>query len=164
MSPQFERCDLTHLLIMTLLLFEKKIDQKKLRVEGLEVCPKTFAEVDKDLMQQVFYNLTENAIKFVNEGGYLFLAVDSDEKQAHVHLRNSGEGLTQDETARVFERFYKTDESRGRDTTGVGLGLSIVSRIMVLHRGTVTVKSVKGEYTEFIVSMPLEQTYRRRVY
>ena len=57
----------------------------------------------------------------------------------------------------MFERFYKTDESRGRDRTGVGLGLSIVSRIMVLHGGNITVKSVKGEYTEFVVSMPLTQ-------
>ena len=157
MSPNFERFDLTHLLIKTLLLFEKKIDAKGLSVEGLEECPRTVAEADKDLMQQVFYNLTENAIKFVNKGGTLFLAVDSDAKQAHVHLRNSGEGLTEDEISHVFERFYKTDESRGKDTTDVGLGLSIVSRIMVLHGGTVTVKSVKGEYTEFIVSLPLTQ-------
>ncbi len=156
-SPDFERLDITHLLIKTLLLFEQKIEKKELRVEGLDVCPRTLAEVDNDLMQQVFFNLTENAIKFVNRGGYLHLAVDSDDKKAYVHIRNSGEGLTEDEISHVFERFYKTDESRGRDTTGVGLGLSIVSRIMVLHHGAVTVKSVKGEYTEFIVSMPLTQ-------
>ena len=115
------------------------------------------AVVDRDLMQQVFYNLTENAIKFVNKGGTLFLAVESDEMKAYVHIRNSGEGLTEEEISHVFERFYKTDESRGKDRTGVGLGLSIVSRIMTLHDGAVTVKSVKGEYTEFVVSMPLMQ-------
>ncbi|MBR4200257.1 MAG: HAMP domain-containing histidine kinase [Oscillospiraceae bacterium] len=156
-SPDFERLDITHLLIKTLLLFEQKVDQKGLTVAGLDACPRTYAEVDHDLMQQVFYNLTENAIKFVNKGGRLFFAVDSDEEQAHVHIRNSGEGLTEDEISHVFERFYKTDESRGRDRTGVGLGLSIVSRIMTLHGGNITVKSVKGEYTEFIVSMPLTQ-------
>ncbi len=162
MSPKFERCDLTHLLIKTLLLFEKKIDAKGLSVEGLEECPRTVAEADKDLIQQVFYNLSENAIKFVDQGGTLSLAVDSDEKQAHVHIRNSGEGLTEDEISHVFERFYKTDESRGKDTTGVGLGLSIVSRIMVLHSGTVTVTSVKGEYTEFTVSLPLTQPQKAK--
>lgn len=155
--PDFERLDITNLLITTLLLFEQKIEKKEVRVEGLDVCPRTFAEVDRDLLQQVFFNLTENAIKFVNRGGTLFLAVDSDAAQAHVHFRNSGEGLTEDEISHVFERFYKTDESRGKDTTGVGLGLSIVNRIMVLHRGSVTVKSVKGEYTEFIISLPLAQ-------
>jgi len=157
MSLKAEKFDLTHLLIRTLLLFEKKIDAKGVSVEGLEDCPRTMAEADKDLMQQVFYNLTENAIKFVNKGGTIFLAVESDETHAHVHIRNSGEGLTEDEISHVFERFYKTDESRGKDTTGVGLGLSIVSRIMVLHNGTVTVKSVKNEHTEFIVSLPLSQ-------
>ena len=160
MALKPETFDLTHLLIKTLLLFEKKVDAKGVSVEGLEDCPRTLAEADKDLMQQVFYNLTENAIKFVNKGGTLFLAVESDETQAHVHLRNTGDGLTEDEISHVFERFYKTDESRGKDTTGVGLGLSIVSRIMVLHGGTVTVKSVKGEYTEFIVNLPLKQPER----
>lgn len=155
LSPVYERLDITHLLIKTLLLFERKVDAKGVSVEGLEVCPRMIVEADKDLMQQVFYNLTENAIKFVNKGGLLFLAVDADDTQAHVHIRNSGEGLNEDELSRVFERFYKTDESRGRDTSGYGLGLSIVSRIMVLLGGTVTVKSVKGEYTEFIVSIPL---------
>ena len=157
LSPNYERIDLTSLLISTLFLFERKINLKNVSVHGLEECPKTFAMADKDLMQQVFYNLTENAIKFVNEGGSLFLAVESDDQEAHVHLRNSGEGLSEEEIPRIFDRFYKTDTSRERDTTGVGLGLSIVSRIMVLHNGSVTVKSVKGEYTEFIVSLPLTQ-------
>lgn len=155
--PNYERVDVTHLLIMTLLLFEEKIESKNVSVLGLDVCPKTLAEVDVDLIQQVFYNLTENAIKFVNKGGSLYLAVESDNDMVHVHLRNSGEGLTEEEIQHVFERFYKTDESRGLDTTGVGLGLSIVSRIMVLHNGKVAVKSVKGEYTEFVISVPLRQ-------
>ena len=83
--------------------------------------------------------------------------MDSDDEHVNVHIRNTGEGLTEEEISRVFDRFYKTDESRGKDTTGVGLGLSIVSRIVALHTGQVTVKSVKGEYTEFIVSLPLTQ-------
>ena len=157
MAPRFERVDITHLLIKTLLLFEDKVNAKELFVEGLEECPKASAVADKDLVQQVFYNLTENAIKFVNRGGTLFFAVESDDEQVHVHLRNTGEGLSEDEIPRIFDRFYKTDESRGKDTTGVGLGLSIVSRIVALHSGTVTVKSVKGEYTEFIVNLPRYQ-------
>ena len=157
MKPDFKQFDITHLLIQTLLLFEEKAEAKHLAVEGLEDCRKTLVVADKDLMQQVFYNLTENAIKFVNEGGKLTLSVEKDEEQAHIHMRNTGEGLTEQELSRIFDRFYKTDASRGKDTTGVGLGLSIVSRIMVLHGGTVTVKSVYGEYTEFIVSLPLIQ-------
>lgn len=161
LSPNFVRLDITELLIKTLFLFEKKIDAKHLEVEGLGDCPQTEVACDQDLMQQVFYNLTENAIKFVNEGGTLSFAVESDGQQALIHLRNSGEGLTEEELSHVFDRFYKTDASRERDTTGVGLGLSIVSRIMVLHSGSVTVKSVYGSYTEFIVSLPLEQQQKQ---
>lgn len=157
MAPRFERADITHLLIKTILLFENKINQKELYVEGLDECPRAIAVVDKDLVQQVFYNLTENAIKFVNKHGTLSFAVESEDEQVHVHLRNTGEGLTEEEISRVFDRFYKTDESRGKDTTGVGLGLSIVSRIVALHGGLVTVKSVKNEYTEFIVTLPRYQ-------
>ena len=157
MAPRFERADITHLLIKTILLFENKINAKSLFVEGLDECPRAIAVVDKDLVQQVFYNLTENAIKFVNKDGTLSFAVDSDDEHVNVHLRNTGEGLTEEEISRVFDRFYKTDESRGKDTTGVGLGLSIVSRIVALHTGQVTVKSVKGEYTEFVVTLPRYQ-------
>ena len=157
MKPDFKQFDITHLLIQTLLLFEEKAEAKHIAVEGLEDCTKTMVVADKDLMQQVFYNLTENAIKFVNDRGVLTISVDTDDEQAHIHMRNTGEGLTEEELSRIFDRFYKTDASRGKDTTGVGLGLSIVSRIMVLHGGTVTVKSVYGEYTEFIISLPLMQ-------
>ena len=158
LSPAFQPLDLTELLIKTLFLFEKKIDAKDLEIEGLGACEHITAEADSDLMQQVFYNLIENAIKFVNNRGTLTFAVQSTaEDQLEIRIRNSGEGLTEDELSHIFERFYKTDHSRERDTTGVGLGLSIVSRIMVLQNGTVTVKSVYGEYTEFIVSLPLTQ-------
>lgn len=159
LSPNYGSVDVTHLLIKTLLLFEKKVDEKYLMVEGLEECPRTKVECDMDLIQQALYNLTENAIKFVNDGGTLTLQVEADEKQAHIHIRNTGEGLTESEISHVFERFYKTDASRGKDTTGVGLGLSIVSRIVRLHGGTVTVKSIPKEYTEFVMSIPLVQAH-----
>ncbi|MBR3680184.1 MAG: HAMP domain-containing histidine kinase [Oscillospiraceae bacterium] len=157
LNPNFKTMDITHLLVKTLLLFEKKVDAKHLSVEGLEELARTKVECDEDLMQQVFYNLTENAIKFVNDGGTLSVQVEQDEEMVHIHLRNTGDGLTDEEITHVFERFYKTDASRGKDVTGVGLGLSIVSRIVRLHGGTVTVKSVPKAYTEFVVSLPFVQ-------
>ncbi len=160
LEPNYCQLDLTHLLIKTLLLFEKRVDEKHVSIAGLENCPRVMAEVDKDLMQQVFYNLIENAIKFVNEGGTISVAAHMDDEQAHLHLRNTGEGLCEADMARIFDRFYKTDASRSKDTTGVGLGLSIVSRIMRLHGGAVTVKSVKGDYTEFILSLPRKRTHQ----
>ena len=72
----------------------------------------------------------------------------------YVGIRNSGEGLTKEEIPKIFERFYKTDRSRSRDKTGVGLGLHIVRSIINLHGGEIIVKSAEGEYCEFRFSLP----------
>ncbi len=148
--------DISSLLISTLFMFEQKIEAKRVSVEGLEECGQQMIFADKDLIQQVLYNLIENAVKFINIEGTLSFAVEEEEKNVLVHIRNSGEGLSEDEISHVFDRFYKTDASRGKDVTGVGLGLSIVSRIVRLHEGRVLVKSVQGEYTEFIIRLPLK--------
>ena len=108
-----------------------------------------FVNADPDLIQQVIYNLTENAVKFVDEGGYIEYVFYSNEGKTSLAVRNSGSGLKKNEMNKVFDRFYKTDESRGKDTTGVGLGLSIVRSIIRLHSGDIQVSSVEGEYTEF---------------
>ena len=71
-----------------------------------------------------------------------------------IYIRNSGEGLSQEELSLVFDRFYKTDKSRSIDANGVGLGLNIVKSIIKLHGGKIQVRSVLGEYTEFMFSLP----------
>jgi len=115
--------------------------------------PPLYMEGDVDLIQQVVYNLVENAVKFVNEGGYIAFKFEYQNENAVFSIKNSGEGLTQDELPKVFDRFYKTDESHGKDKTGVGLGLAIVRSIINLHGGNILVRSTKGEYTEFSFSL-----------
>ena len=142
--------------ISTVLMFEKKIEDKQLEIEGLD-SDRLMAVADKDLIQQVFYNLIENAIKFVNERGVITFSFNEADKFCYVSIKNTGEGLENDELSQVFDRFYKTDSSRGKDTTGLGLGLSISRKIIHLHNGHIIVKSVKGEYTEFIIKIPVKQ-------
>ena len=77
--------------------------------------------------------------------------------QRVIGIKNTGEGLKNDEIQQVFDRFYKTDSSRGKDTTGLGLGLSISRKIVHLHNGHIIVRSVYGEYTEFAVQLPEKQ-------
>lgn len=147
--------DIARLLIRTILMFEKRINDKHVDVEGLEdVSLKLRA--DEDLMFQVLYNLTENAVKFVNEGGIISVELYTENKTAHICIKNTGEGLADDELPRIFDRFYKTDASRSQDKTGLGLGLSISRKIVHLHQGHIIVKSVRGEYTSFEVQVPLE--------
>ncbi|MBQ7990427.1 MAG: HAMP domain-containing histidine kinase [Oscillospiraceae bacterium] len=149
--------DLTSLTQRTVLLFEKRIDSKYVDVLGLDDDPH-FVDADMDLIQQVIYNLTENAVKFVNQDGYIKYFFTEHDGMISLAVRNSGEGLKKNEMSRVFDRFYKTDESRGRDKTGVGLGLSIVRSIVKLHDGSVLVRSREGEYTEFEITIPISGT------
>ena len=133
-----ESFDIIPIIFRTLLNFEKRIDEKKVDIRGLDR-DAFFVKADKDLIQQVVYNLVENAVKFVNKGGYIEFLFAENEESTSVTVRNSGEGLKENEISRVFERFYKTDESRGIDPGGVGLGLSIVRSLIKLHCGTIHV-------------------------
>nr|MDE5853864.1 HAMP domain-containing histidine kinase [Ruminococcus sp.] len=153
MSPNFKETNLTDLVIKVVLMFEKKIEDKNLQVEELDSSRLT-AIVDPDLIQQVIYNLVENAVKFVNERGTLSFSFDKKENICIIGIRNTGEGLKNSEIQQVFDRFYKTDSSRGKDATGLGLGLSISRKIVHLHNGHIVVKSVYGEYTEFQIQIP----------
>ncbi len=149
--------NIAELLIRTVLMFEKRINDKNVDVEGLEDMSMT-VQADEDLMFQVLYNLIENAVKFVNSGGVISFSLYEEEGIAHICIKNTGEGLADDELPKIFDRFYKTDTSRSQDTTGLGLGLSISRKIVHLHKGHIVVKSVKGEYTSFEVQIPFKQS------
>ena len=153
MRPNFRETNLTDLVIQTVLMFEKKIEDKELDVQGLD-SDRLIAVADSDLMQQVIYNLVENAVKFINVGGTLSFRFEKENGINIISIRNTGEGLKDNEIQQVFDRFYKTDSSRGKDTTGLGLGLSISRKIVHLHNGHIVVKSVYGEYTEFQIQIP----------
>ena len=161
LRPNFRDVNLTDIVIQTVLMFEKKIEDKHLGVEGLG-SDRMSAEVDPDLIQQVIYNLVENAVKFINDGGILSFRFErSVNGSCTIGIRNTGEGLKNDEIQQVFDRFYKTDSSRGKDTTGLGLGLAISRKIVHLHHGHIVVKSVYGEYTEFLIQLPEKQPKKK---
>ena len=154
MQIRLENLDIAQLLIRTVLMFEKRITNKNVDVQGLEDIS-LMVKADKDLMFQVLYNLIENAVKFVNEGGVISFSVHEENGTAYIMVKNTGEGLADDELPKIFDRFYKTDTSRSQDKTGLGLGLSIARKIVHLHGGHIVVKSIKGEYTAFEVQIPV---------
>ncbi len=137
----------------TVFSFEQQINDKHLDIRGLDQ-DKVMVEADPDLIHQVVYNLTENAVKFVNDGGFLEFSFTVEGNITYIGIKNSGDGLSKEEIPRVFDRFYKTDKSRGMDKNGVGLGLYIVRSVVNLHGGDIIVRSVQGEYTEFVFSIP----------
>ena len=138
----------------TLLNFEKKIEEKQIEIVGFENMGEVMIEADRDLVQQVVYNLIDNAVKFTPQNGRITIIAKSNEEATKVTIRNSGAGVSEDEIARIFERFYKVDKSRSFDTKGVGLGLYIVKTIINMHDGDITASSKKGEYTEFSFEIP----------
>lgn len=141
------------MVLSILLSLEDKIVQKNIEIIGLENAAVDLY-VDKDLVFQVFYNIIENAVKFVNEGGKIEFEFFDDPKNTEIVIRNTGETLNEEECENIFKRFYKVDKSRGLDQTGVGLGLNIVLKIINLHNGTIKASSKMGEYTEFRVVFP----------
>lgn len=140
--------NLMPLVVKVLLMFEQRIDAKHVDIRGVDRS-KFIVNADSDLMQQVLYNLVENAVKFVDEGGYIEFSFEENEGSSIIRIRNSGDGLKANEISKVFDRFYKADASRGIDKTGVGLGLSIVRSIIKLHDGKILVRSEPNSFVEF---------------
>lgn len=107
---------------------------------------------DEDMMDQVWINLLHNSIKFTPEGGTITVeASHLEEGSIFVKISDTGIGMEKDALMHIFERFYKADKSRNRNTGGNGLGLSIVKKIIELHKGEIQVQSEVGKGTEIIV-------------
>lgn len=155
-----EDFDILPMILQTLTSFEKSIDEKHIDIQ-IESVDGFRINADPDLTGQVIYNLIDNAVKFVNMDGIISFSFSEDGDMRSVSIRNSGDGLKKKEISKVFDRFYKTDESRGIDPGGVGLGLSIVSSIIKLHGGKIVVSSEQNRYTEFTFSLKKAETDRR---
>lgn len=111
---------------------------------------------DEDLLSQVWTNLIHNSIKFTPPGGSVKVDLYSHDKQVECRISDTGIGISEEDRARIFERFYKADKSRTNAGGGSGLGLSIVKKIVDMHKGTIEVESKVGGGTIFIVSLPME--------
>ncbi len=149
--------DLTASVCSTLLSFEQRIEKKRIDIEGLESCGPQTVYGDYDLLQQVVYNLLDNAVKFTEEGGTIRLMLSNADGRTVCIIRNTGDGIPAAEMPYIFERFYKSDRSRGLDKVGTGLGLYIVKTVIDLHGGEITVRSEEGRYCEFVFWLPDSQ-------
>ncbi|MBQ8984088.1 MAG: HAMP domain-containing histidine kinase [Lachnospiraceae bacterium] len=108
---------------------------------------------DKTRIQQVIYNLVDNAIKFSPHGSTITLSVNALEDKILVSVRDTGQGIAKEQQNKVWDRFYKGDESRGKDKKGSGLGLAIIREIIRAHGEDITMNSTPGKGTEFIFTL-----------
>ncbi len=148
------RYDVVAQIFDTLLPFEQIIDQKHIQVVGFENMGTVPINADRDLLQQVIYNLLDNAVKFTPDGGVISIRAKNTLTDTYVSIRNTG-SVDPSELSRIFERFYKVDKSRSFDVKGVGLGLYIVKTIINMHDGEITATGKEGEYVQFAFRIPL---------
>lgn len=153
MAP-FDICEMARQIIIS---FEQKLEAKQLDVEFECDEDKMFVLADHDAIYQILYNICDNAVKFSREGGKYRVSLHEQDKKIHVTVFNEGQGIAPDDIPFVFERFYKSDKSRGLDKTGVGLGLYISKTIIAAHHEEIWVESEFGQNCAF--HFTLEPTY-----
>jgi two-component system phosphate regulon sensor histidine kinase PhoR len=111
---------------------------------------------DEDLLSQVWANLIHNSIKFTPEGGKISVRLCRQAGKVEFKIADTGIGISEEDQARVFERFYKADKARQRSKGGSGLGLAIVKKIVEMHQGTIELESKLDAGATFSVSLPAE--------
>ena len=155
----FDVAEVTRLILIS---FEQKIDDKHLDVEFDAEADTMIVHADKDAIYQVIYNLCHNAIKFAKEGGKFAIKLHYDSnKKVRISVYDEGQTLTDEAAQHVFDRFYKTDTSRGLDKTGVGLGLYISKTIIDAHNEEINVVSHE-EGCEFAFTLAVGNQNNRK--
>ena len=113
------------------------------------------ADIDEVKFSLAINNLVENAVKYNKEDGWVRVTLDADHKFFYLKVADSGIGIPAEFKERVFERFYRVDKARSRETGGTGLGLAITRSVVLMHHGAIRVDSVEGEGSTFMVLIPL---------
>lgn len=101
-------------------------------------------------------NLVENGVKYTPVGGEVSVSLDADHQNCYITVQDTGIGIDEEEQSKIFERFYRIDKTRDRETGGTGLGLAITHSTIVLHNGSVKIISGEGQGATFIVRLPLK--------
>lgn len=146
----FDICEMARMILFS---FEAKIDAKRLDVEFNAPDEKLYVYSDKDAINQVIYNICENAVKFSRDDGKYRITISDEGNFVRISVYNEGEGIASEDIPHIFDRFYKSDKSRGMDKTGVGLGLYICSTIMDHLGEKIYVESEYGKYCCFVVEI-----------
>jgi len=117
-------------------------------------------EIDEVKFTLALSNLIENAIKYTPNGGEVKVIIQNDVQDAFITVQDTGVGIAKQEQSKIFERFYRTDKTRNRETGGTGLGLSITYKTVVMHNGSIQVESEEGEGSTFIIQVPLRHAWK----
>ncbi|MCD8218867.1 MAG: HAMP domain-containing histidine kinase [Ruminococcus sp.] len=151
--PQDKWFTLNDVIFHTMLMFQSRLEKRGITVEGLDG-PSVRVYADPELIGQVVFNLAENAVKFVNDHGTISFLLEETPDTWNMTLRNTGNGIPQEELPKLCERFYQSDATKSADRTGLGLGLDITRRILQLYDAQIFVRSDVHADTEFEIRLP----------
>lgn len=146
--------DLNQLIKRTILMFEGRCKEKRLSFDLILTGDELYVKADSAKIDQVMHNLIDNAFKFSNADSAITIETTLRNGKVFVSVKDRGIGIPKDSIGRIWERFYKTDASRGKDKKGTGLGLAIVKEIIHAHHENINVISTEGVGTEFIFTLP----------
>lgn len=127
--------------------------KKNITIELILTGETLYVQADMDKIQQVLYNLIDNAIKFSHNNSTITVETAEKKNKIFVSVKDTGIGIPKEDIQQIWDRFYKSDASRGKDKKGTGLGLSITKEIITAHSENINVISTPGEGTEFIFSL-----------
>ena len=153
--------DVNELIRLCIIEMESKISDKNLDINVDFKDEELIALGDKDCIKRVVLNVLDNAIKFAYPNTMLTLATKTERKKIYVSIGNFGNGISPEEIGSVFDRFYKSDKSRGKEKSGAGLGLAMVKNIITMHRQKIWVESLPAKegtnawYTEFTFTLEI---------
>ena len=150
---KIETFDINEVIKHTAAAFEGDCTKRKIVLELVLSGRELYARADMEQIQQVLYNLLNNAVKFSRNDSTIIIETTEKNDKIFVSVKDHGIGIPKQSLHRIWERFYKTDISRGKDQTGTGLGLSIVKEIINAHGQNINVISTEGVGTEFIFTL-----------
>lgn len=146
--------DINAVIKNTAAAFEGRCTERRISIQLLFESKQQPVKADMGKIQQVLYNLLDNAVKFSNDGSSIEVETTVKHEKVFVSVKDHGIGIPKDSQKKIWERFYKTDSSRGKDKRGTGLGLAIVKEIIQAHEEHINVISTEGVGTEFTFSLP----------
>ncbi|MGJ7912797.1 two-component system histidine kinase PnpS [Neobacillus sp. LXY-1] len=149
-----QKVDLYHLLNDVMTLLDGKAQAKNIDLQFYCNLSEVTVDGDRDRLKQVFINLISNAIIYTPPNGIVKVYLLEQVEEVRIHVLDTGIGINKEEIPRIFERFYRVDRDRSRNSGGTGLGLAIVKHLVEAHHGNISVKSDLGKGSEFIIELP----------
>lgn len=150
--------DINQALKMTTSAFEHRCKEKRISIELIFSQKSLLVDGDIDKIEQVIQNLVDNAIKFSHHDSSIIISIVEKSEKAFISVKDFGIGIPKESISKVWNRFYKSDLSRGKDKVGTGLGLPIAKEILTAHGENINVISTEGVGTEFIFSLQIHKT------